>query len=238
MEVHHHSHSPRKKWTHYFWEFLMLFLAVTLGFFVENQREHYVEHLREKKYAQLLYDDLKTDTMTLARTLNEKKFALAKIDSLRTFIDSNTIAENNELTYYFERFLSRNDVFTSQNVTYTQLMNSGGFRYLRNLDIYKKTADYYNLYDRYHELVETNFGDPHSLGELEASLFNGGDINSLMNTDATDFFTLFSRPGRKFAPVKNDPYHLNRLNIRAGTVVGTLKTSILFLKWLENMARN
>ena len=32
MEVHAHSHTPRKKWTHYFWEFLMLFLAVTLGF--------------------------------------------------------------------------------------------------------------------------------------------------------------------------------------------------------------
>ena len=28
MEVHAHSHTPRKKWTHYFCEFLMLFLAV------------------------------------------------------------------------------------------------------------------------------------------------------------------------------------------------------------------
>ena len=50
MEVHHHAHTPRKKWTHYFWEFLMLFLAVTLGFFVENQREHYIEHQREKQF--------------------------------------------------------------------------------------------------------------------------------------------------------------------------------------------
>jgi len=35
MEVHAHTHTERKKWTHYFWEFFMLFLAVTLGFFVE-----------------------------------------------------------------------------------------------------------------------------------------------------------------------------------------------------------
>ena len=53
MEVHHHAHNAdghrgKKKWTHYLWEFLMLFLAVTLGFFVENQREHYIEHKREK----------------------------------------------------------------------------------------------------------------------------------------------------------------------------------------------
>ena len=36
MEVHSHTHSPRKKWTHYFWEFLMLFLAVFCGFLAEN----------------------------------------------------------------------------------------------------------------------------------------------------------------------------------------------------------
>ena len=46
MEVHHHAHlasgethTSRKKWTHYLWEFLMLFLAVFCGFLAENQRE-------------------------------------------------------------------------------------------------------------------------------------------------------------------------------------------------------
>jgi hypothetical protein len=45
MEVHHHAHASdpalhrgRKKWTHNFWEFLMLFLAVFCGFLAENQR--------------------------------------------------------------------------------------------------------------------------------------------------------------------------------------------------------
>ena len=44
MEVHHHTHlasgkthTARKKWTHYFWEFLMLFLAVFCGFLAELQ---------------------------------------------------------------------------------------------------------------------------------------------------------------------------------------------------------
>jgi hypothetical protein len=61
MEVHAHSHTPRKKWQHYLWEFLMLFLAVTLGFFVENQREHLVEHQREKQFVQSLFNDIKAD---------------------------------------------------------------------------------------------------------------------------------------------------------------------------------
>jgi len=62
MEVHAHTHTPRKKWTHYFWEFLMLFLAVFAGFLAENQREHIVEHGREKQYMQSLYSDVKKDT--------------------------------------------------------------------------------------------------------------------------------------------------------------------------------
>jgi hypothetical protein len=63
MEVHAHAHTERKKWTHYFWEFLMLFLAVFCGFLAENQREHYVENQREKKFARRLLSDIREDSM-------------------------------------------------------------------------------------------------------------------------------------------------------------------------------
>ena len=46
MEVHHshhHAGHAKKKFQEYITEFLMLFAAVTLGFFAENKREHYVE---------------------------------------------------------------------------------------------------------------------------------------------------------------------------------------------------
>ena len=44
MEVHHHPdlHHKAKPWKEYFLEFIMIFLAVTMGFFAENIREHYV----------------------------------------------------------------------------------------------------------------------------------------------------------------------------------------------------
>ena len=67
MEVHSHTHTERKKWTHYLWEFLMLFLAVTLGFFVENQREHLVENKREIVYINSFIEDLKLDTSQFKR---------------------------------------------------------------------------------------------------------------------------------------------------------------------------
>ena len=65
MEVHHHSHKSGKKWTHYFWEFLMLFLAVFCGFLAENQREHYIEHQREKQFVNSFINDLEADTARL-----------------------------------------------------------------------------------------------------------------------------------------------------------------------------
>ena len=59
MEVHHHSHTASppagragKKWTHYFWEFLMLFLAVFCGFLAEYQLEHKIESDRLYKDSQ------------------------------------------------------------------------------------------------------------------------------------------------------------------------------------------
>ena len=69
MEVHHAHHANhKKKWGEYLLEFLMLFLAVYLGFLAENLREHQVEKARLKEYMHGLVDDLKADTGVLTRT--------------------------------------------------------------------------------------------------------------------------------------------------------------------------
>src|SRR6187549_3266764 len=95
MEVHHHSHTSdpdshrgRKKWTHYFWEFFMLFIAVTLGFFVENMREHYIEHKRGLQYIRSFVEDLKTDTAGFSHTIAQYKIKEAQLDQLYVCYDS------------------------------------------------------------------------------------------------------------------------------------------------------
>jgi hypothetical protein len=86
MEVHTHTHSARKKWTHYFWEFLMLFLAVFCGFLAENFREHQVEKQRGKQYVHSFYQDLKTDTTTFSRMVNSNdKKLVAFADLFRCY---------------------------------------------------------------------------------------------------------------------------------------------------------
>jgi hypothetical protein len=57
MEVHQHTHTERKKWTHYFWNFYVVPRCNTWFFLWRNQREHYVENQREKKYIQSFYEE-------------------------------------------------------------------------------------------------------------------------------------------------------------------------------------
>ena len=82
MEVHAHAHTERKKWTHYLWEFLMLFLAVFCGFLAENFREHQVEHQREKQYMQSLITDLTLDTAMLNMGFPRKEARIKAIDTV------------------------------------------------------------------------------------------------------------------------------------------------------------
>ena len=58
MEVHHHTHHP-KKWKEYITEFLMLFLAVSLGFLAENIREGQIEDHRAKEFLELFKNEVK-----------------------------------------------------------------------------------------------------------------------------------------------------------------------------------
>jgi len=103
MEVHAHTHTARKKWTHYLWEFIMLFLAITLGFFVENQREHMVEHQRELQYMRSMIEDLKSDTAELTDHIRLRRERDLMIDSLIYLLSQPDINANGNSIYYLGR---------------------------------------------------------------------------------------------------------------------------------------
>jgi hypothetical protein len=71
MEVHAHAHTERKKFTHYLWEFVMLFLAVFCGFLAENIREYQVEAERGRQYIRSFCEDLRSDTTNINFQINE-----------------------------------------------------------------------------------------------------------------------------------------------------------------------
>jgi hypothetical protein len=145
MEVHHHSHHGKKKWTEYFWEFFMLFLAVTLGFFVENQREHYVEHLREKQYIRSLIADLKVDNQTLDKHISDITRQLSMMDSMIVILNTPASINNNSgQLYYLARVSPRFATLSIDNRTFEQLKNSGNFRLISDLNTSDKIMAYYD----------------------------------------------------------------------------------------------
>ena len=130
MEVHAHTHTPRKKWTHYFWEFLMLFLAVFCGFLAENQREHYIENQRAKKFAVALIKDLQGDTAEIH--VNKEyisKFFLST-DILLAELKKPRVLQN-DTVLQMEGTIKLLDFnfFDPQMGNFEQIKNSGALRY-------------------------------------------------------------------------------------------------------------
>ena len=144
MEVHAHTHTPRKKWTHYLWEFLMLFLAVTLGFLVENQREHYVEHQREKQFIQSLFNDIKSDTTNIVKIINARTAKERMIDSMIYMMNSSDPGGFIRLIYPYAILVGRTLPyrFIPNDGTMQQLKNSGALRLIRNRIVVDSIAKY------------------------------------------------------------------------------------------------
>src|SRR6185503_1252595 len=101
MEVHAHSHTVRKKWRHYLWEFLMLFLAVFCGFLAENQREHMIEHQREKKYMNSLIIDLKKDTADIKSVISYCITKFQGMDTLTQLLNKDILSNDEEKELYY-----------------------------------------------------------------------------------------------------------------------------------------
>ncbi|MEP7165448.1 MAG: hypothetical protein ABI741_12185 [Ferruginibacter sp.] len=146
MEVHHHTHSGhgKKTWKGYFWEFIMLFLAVFCGFLAEYQLEHIIEHQREEQYMISMIKDLGTDTLTISNGTPLRIKRISAIDTVFMFFnehpDAKTISGKLFRTIRRTNWDSR---FTRNNITINQLKNAGGMRLVRN----KEVADSISSYD-------------------------------------------------------------------------------------------
>jgi hypothetical protein len=148
MEVHAHTHTSRKKWTHYFWEFLMLFLAVFCGFLAENIREHKIEKIRAGEYARLLIKDLENDTSIIKSSTKQLDKISASIDSISSFVYKGV--SGNKVPgsfYYYSQIGSISPIVIWNDATLIQLTQSGNLRYFRNHELVNKISSYYSRQD-------------------------------------------------------------------------------------------
>jgi hypothetical protein len=145
MEVHHHPHVEKKNFKEYFLEFLMIFLAVTMGFFAESLREHLSDKRIEREYIVSFVEDLKQDTAAFNLVIPLAENNIKGVDTLlNTLLDAPYTDSSIRLIYYLkERYADSIYGMAYTTRTITQLKNAGGLRLITD----KRSSDSINIYN-------------------------------------------------------------------------------------------
>jgi hypothetical protein len=184
MEVHHHSHSARKKWTGNLWEFIMLFLAVFCGFLAEYQLEHKIERDRAKQFLQSMLVDVRANTIILDSLLAEDRKIIANHDSLVNWLlgDSATIDRaafaRKMGAVWIRNYLMRKE-------TYDQMKASGALRYVGNIEFLKKLMDYERI-NNFAQSRNQDFERKYYTELFIPALYKGYDLTCQLVLDSSN----------------------------------------------------
>jgi hypothetical protein len=145
MEVHHHPHVEKKNFKEYFLEFLMIFLAVTMGFFAESIREHLADNSKERQYIKSMIADLKNDTAMLKDIIGYNIKRVSGIDTLSSLLNktSLTVDEEKQLYILNSRYASSNSTMDWNDGTIRQLLTSGNLRLMSGQGTSDSIMNYY-----------------------------------------------------------------------------------------------
>jgi hypothetical protein len=136
--------SLAKSWRKSLFEFLMLFLAVFLGFVAENLRENFAEKQQANELAKSFYEELKRDSVMVAIKVQNRLKKENSIKYLRKyFADSSLTHVSKRFTlHFFHGVVFRTpSIFEARTVVLDQLKNSGALRYFKNPELKKLIGD-------------------------------------------------------------------------------------------------
>lgn len=146
MEVHHHPHvgHGRKKFKEYLLEFVMIFLAVTLGFMAESLRGHISDKDKEREYIVSFVSNLKDDTAHWQEAIRDNEGKVERLYKLMNLVNKNfsdtavrrRLYEDNVSTVGFY------SLFESNDATMLQLKNAGGLRLVHRKGVADSLAQY------------------------------------------------------------------------------------------------
>ncbi len=153
MEIYHPHKLPRdSKIKGLIFEFLMMFLAITGGFFMENLREHYIERHKEKEYIESMVNDVRQDTTSLQSIIATCERQIKGVDSLKAVLDIPVAKIDYRRMYHLTMdYINTLAFFSPEQITIIQLKNSGGLRLISNKLVSDSIVNYYSTYDSHVE---------------------------------------------------------------------------------------
>ena len=193
MEVHAHTHTARKKWTHYFWEFLMLFLAVFCGFLAEYKLEQTIERHREKEYMQLMTEDLKKDTANINTMVTGNRILIGGLDSLLNLLSTPQPgpAYQRKLFTYSLKYTYWYMPIQFSELTLSQLKYNGGFRLIKKRNVATGILQYDQGLDACKYNYDLLLHYYHTFENTNKELFNMSLARKAFKAIENDFTTVF-----------------------------------------------
>ena len=144
METHSHDlhKAPGHGWKHYLFEFFMLFLAVSLGFYAENLREEIKNKREVGEDMKAVLADLESDVAHLNTVLEVNTYSYTLADSLVSLLH-NDIAKTPEIYLYARGVTANINYFYSNSKTFEQMKASGMLKLIRPRSLLDSLGLYY-----------------------------------------------------------------------------------------------
>jgi len=238
MEVHHHPEVEKKGFKEYILEGLMIFLAVTMGFFAESLREHIGDNSKEMEYIHSFVEDLKQDTAALNYSIKRLNRDVKNCDELIRLYAADKLTQQPDtiiLDMSNQCGLSV-DVFFNDR-TASQLKGTGSMRLIRNKMVADSMLQYWNTQfrlDQVHNRFEsmrveqrkvgwktfnwyiTNYNfkiDHHEMIQIKKAIVDVRNLNEFVNVCST----LYNAGKFQYLPL------LNRQLALAATMIKMVK---------------
>ena len=154
MEVDHTPHpTHKKKWSEYIIEFIMLFAAVTLGFFAENVRDYKTMIERKDQNLFSILQDLKQDSIFIESTIKYSDDGIRYFQKLKAKLyefHDNKLSENEFIKFTMDNIDSS---FVNQTVflnssSYKNMIATGNLTYVESKDLKWKLSNYYETWNK------------------------------------------------------------------------------------------
>jgi hypothetical protein len=199
---------PRKRWQKYFFEFLLVFSAVFLGFWADSFREYLEEKSKEREYMKSMVNDLKNDSLVIIQTNDSILVQIRKIDTIQGLLSSRLEDGSYEVKrcYSLSDYIQKYYPVLFNEGTISQLTSSGNMRLVKKEGVTDNILAYYSSLKHVEKQGEF-YSD--GIKQCMNNMFNVYDIEYMRTAITEDSIKRVNPNGDKL--LTTDPFQVKKL---------------------------
>ncbi|MFM7858210.1 MAG: hypothetical protein ACKO96_41400 [Flammeovirgaceae bacterium] len=136
----------------YLIEFVLVFAAIVLGFFAENLREYYSDRDKEQELAQLLLEDLQTDSVNVSKLMLDLDYQIGTHDSILALLKKSTY--DHKILLIQLRKAGVYNLLPLANTTIEQIKGSNASLYFSDKKFVSNILKYYQIMENVEDRIQ------------------------------------------------------------------------------------